>query len=140
MLYRARGQRAEGLLEHRRSHRGRCARHHRRARNPHRRVSEAREGRRGGRPGALMLDVAIIGAGPVGAAVAALCAQAGLEIAIFEARTEPGNDARTLALSHASRALLGEAGAWSGDAATAIESIHISQKGGPGRTLIRASE
>ncbi len=87
-----------------------------------------------------MLDVAIIGAGPVGAAVAALCAQAGLEIAIFEARTEPGNDARTLALSHASRALLGEAGAWSGDAATAIESIHISQKGGPGRTLIRASE
>ncbi len=86
------------------------------------------------------LDVAIIGAGPVGSAVAALCAGAGLCLGVFEARTGRSNDARTLALSHASRCLLEEVNAWPSQAATPIESIHVSQKGGPGRTLIEASE
>ena len=86
------------------------------------------------------LDVAIVGAGPVGATVAALTAEAGLSIALFEARQGAGNDSRTLALSHASRSLLEEARAWPKTATTAITSIHISQKGGPGRTLIDASE
>lgn len=85
------------------------------------------------------LDVAIIGAGPVGAAVAALCADTRLRFALFEARAAPASDARTLALSHASRELLERAGAWP-SASTAIDSIHISQKGGPGRTVITARE
>jgi 2-octaprenyl-6-methoxyphenol hydroxylase len=85
------------------------------------------------------LDVAVIGAGPVGATLAALCHDAGARIALFEAREAPARDARTLALSHASRTLLEDAHAWPAEA-TPITSIHISQKGGPGRTLIRASE
>jgi 2-octaprenyl-6-methoxyphenol hydroxylase len=86
------------------------------------------------------LDVAIVGAGPVGAGVAALAASSGLAIGLFEARAAPGSDQRTLALSQASRDLLDEARAWPESAATAIDSIHISQKGGPGRTLLEAAE
>jgi 2-octaprenyl-6-methoxyphenol hydroxylase len=86
------------------------------------------------------LDVAIVGAGPVGAALAALASGAGLSIALYEARAGASNDPRTLALSHASRELLEEARAWPGDEATPIHSIHISQQGGPGRTLLEASE
>lgn len=86
------------------------------------------------------LDVAIVGAGPVGATLAALAAGSGRSIAIFEARPAASNDRRTLALSHASRELLEEAGAWPRAQATPIVSIHISQQGGPGRTLLEASE
>jgi 2-octaprenyl-6-methoxyphenol hydroxylase len=75
----------------------------------------------------------------VGATLAALCAGSGLSIALFEARPEPARDRRTLALSHASRELLDRVRAWPA-LSTAIESIHISQKGGPGRTLITARE
>jgi 2-octaprenyl-6-methoxyphenol hydroxylase len=88
----------------------------------------------------MQIDVAVIGAGPVGATLAALCPDARASIALFEARDGPAKDARTLALSHASRGLLENAGAWPADIATPITSIHISQKGGPGRTLIQAEE
>ena len=86
-----------------------------------------------------MLDVAVIGAGPVGATLAALAAGHGLDIALFEARPAPSGEQRILALSHGSRDILEEARAWPTPAA-AIASIHISQKGGPGRTLLEASE
>ena len=85
------------------------------------------------------LDVAIVGAGPAGAALAALLARHSLDVALFEARTAPAQDARTLALSYGSRELLEEAGAWP-DGATAITNIHISQRGGPGRTVIDAAD
>lgn len=87
-----------------------------------------------------MLDVAIIGGGPVGAALAALAVHSGLDIAVFEARPAPSGDGRTLALSRASRELLEEALAWPERDVTPILSIHVSQKGGPGRTLLEASE
>ena len=89
-----------------------------------------------------MLDVAIVGRRPGRRRrVAALaCARPGLAIAVFEARPGASGDARTLALSHASRERLEEARAWPAAAATPITSIHISQKGGPGRTLIEAAE
>ncbi len=86
------------------------------------------------------LDVAIVGAGPVGATVAALAARSGFSFRVFEARTGPSGDKRTLALSHASREILEEAGAWPALEATPIEAIHVSQKGGPGRTLIAARD
>ena len=86
-----------------------------------------------------MIDIAVIGAGPVGATLAALCADSGLSIALFEARPGPARDRRTLALSHASRELLERVRSWPGSA-TPITSIHISQKGGPGRTVISAAE
>ena len=50
-----------------------------------------------------MIDVAIVGAGPVGAAVAARLGRQGLDCAIFEARPAPAADARMLAISDASR-------------------------------------
>jgi len=84
-------------------------------------------------------DVAVIGAGPVGATLAALAAGRGLDIALFEARPGPSGEARILALSHGSRGILEQARAWPAPAAC-ITSIHISQKGGPGRTLLEASE
>jgi 2-octaprenyl-6-methoxyphenol hydroxylase len=87
-----------------------------------------------------LLDVAIVGAGPVGATLAALAAREGLALEVFEARPAPSSDGRTLALSHASRERLAEAGAWPEAAATPITSIHVSQRGGPGRTLIEARE
>jgi 2-octaprenyl-6-methoxyphenol hydroxylase len=86
-----------------------------------------------------VLDIAVVGAGPVGATVAALCAREGLSIEVFEARAKPAEDARTLALSHASRELLDSIKAWPASGTTPIDSIHISQKGGPGRTLLEAS-
>lgn len=86
------------------------------------------------------MDVALIGAGPVGATLAALAAAPGLSIGVFEARSAPSGDRRTLALSHASRRLLEDAGGWPESGVTPIASIHISQKGGPGRTVIDAAE
>ena len=86
-----------------------------------------------------LLDVAIVGAGPVGAALAARCG-ADRTVEVFEARPGPSGEGRILALSEASRDLLEEARAWPAAAATPIKSIHVSQKGGPGRTLIEASD
>jgi len=86
------------------------------------------------------IDVAIVGAGPVGATLAALAAREGLALELFEARPGPSSDRRTLALSHASRERLEEAQAWPAQAATPITSIHVSQRGGPGRTLIEARD
>lgn len=86
------------------------------------------------------MDVAIVGAGPVGATLASLLGGHGLDIGVFEARTAPSRDARTLALSEASRRLLEEVGGWPREGVTPIHTIHISQQGGPGRTLLDAAE
>ena len=91
-------------------------------------------------PATDLIDVAIVGAGPVGATLAALLAGAGRSVRVFEAKEGPAADARTLALSDASRERLEAVGGWPGEAATAITSIHISQKGAPGRTLLEARD
>lgn len=82
------------------------------------------------------VDVAIVGAGPVGAALAALLVPGGRSVRVLEARSAPSRDARTLALSQASREVLEAAGGWPGTGVTPIAEIHVSQKGGPGRTLL----
>jgi 2-octaprenyl-6-methoxyphenol hydroxylase len=87
-----------------------------------------------------MLDVAIVGGGPVGATVAALASGCGLEVAVLEARSGPSTQGRILALSHGSREILEQALAWPAERTTPITSIHISQRGGPGRTLLEAAE
>jgi len=87
----------------------------------------------------MTLDVAIVGAGPVGATLAALLAPSGLEVALFESRTGPAADRRTLALSYASRERLEEVRGWPAES-TAITSIHVSQQGGPGRTVLDAAD
>lgn len=86
------------------------------------------------------LDVAVVGAGPVGAVAAALCAREGRRVEVFEARPGPAGDARTLALSQASRELIESAGGWPGSGTTPIVTIHVSQKGAPGRTVLSASD
>jgi len=66
----------------------------------------------------------------------------GVQAEIFEARERAAvrRDPRVLALSDGARQILDWLGVWSGLSATPIESIHISQRGGFGRTLLRARE
>lgn len=66
----------------------------------------------------------------------------GIDAEIFEARERAAvrHDARVLALSDGARQILDWLGVWSGLPATPIATIHISQRGGFGRTVLRASE
>ena len=88
-------------------------------------------------------DVAIIGGGPVGAALALALRDSQLNICVLEAR--PANtgssDARALALSYGSRLLLTRLNVWDAlDDVSAIHTIHISQQKSFGRTLLHAEE
>ncbi|CAB3649116.1 UbiH/UbiF/VisC/COQ6 family ubiquinone biosynthesis hydroxylase [Paraburkholderia rhynchosiae] len=89
-------------------------------------------------------DVTIVGAGPVGLALAGWLARRSmtraLKIGLVDAR-EPEDsiaDPRAIAVSHGSRMIL-EPLRWPADA-TAIQRIHVSQRGHFGRTVIEHSE
>ena len=89
-------------------------------------------------------DIAICGAGPVGMALAALLAGRGVapqRIGLLDAKTlaQASLDPRVIALSHGSRQILEEIGAWPIEA-TAIHQIHVSRRGQFGRSLIDRSE
>ncbi|WP_317205379.1 FAD-dependent monooxygenase [Janthinobacterium sp.] len=89
-------------------------------------------------------DIAVCGAGPVGMALAALLAVRGMapqKIALLDAKTleQASADPRVIALSHGSRLILEEIGAWP-IAATPIEQIHVSRRGRFGRSLIDRAE
>ncbi|TKC91035.1 UbiH/UbiF/VisC/COQ6 family ubiquinone biosynthesis hydroxylase [Trinickia terrae] len=90
-------------------------------------------------------DVTIVGAGPVGLALAAWLARRSatqaLSIALVDAREpeQAAGDPRAIAVSQGSRMLLEPLAAWPADA-TAIERIHVSQRGHFGRTLIEHGE
>jgi 2-octaprenyl-6-methoxyphenol hydroxylase len=88
-------------------------------------------------------DIAIIGGGPVGAALALALRSSQLKACVLEARSAnaASSDARALALSYGSRLLLARLGVW--DALhdiSAIRTIHISQKQSFGRAVLRATE
>ncbi|GAB3627176.1 2-octaprenyl-6-methoxyphenyl hydroxylase [Pandoraea terrae] len=98
-------------------------------------------------------DVAIVGAGPVGTALALLLAQRSphLRVALIDARGPQGgyDDPRALALSHGSRQILARAGAWPDAdahgaphrlAATPIRHIHVSQAHHFGSTEIDCAD
>jgi 2-octaprenyl-6-methoxyphenol hydroxylase len=87
-------------------------------------------------------SVAIVGGGPAGMALALALKVHGVSAEIFEARERAAvrRDARVLALSDGARQILEWIGVWSTLSATPIEAIHVSQRGGFGRTLLRASE
>ena len=88
-------------------------------------------------------DIVIVGGGPIGAAVAIALQGSGLAVRVLEARADVAgsNDARTLAMSYGSRLILERLGIWSHiEPVTPIESIHVSQRGGFGRTLLSAQE
>ena len=88
-------------------------------------------------------DIAIIGGGPVGAALALALGSSKLKVCVIEARPadSASQDARALALSYGSRLLLDRLGVW--DAlhdVSAIRTIHISQKQSFGRAVLHAEE
>lgn len=85
-------------------------------------------------------EISIRGAGPVGCVLALLLHQAGRPVVLSEKRKEAASALRPLALSHASRLILERAGAWPLLAPTPIETIHVSQQGGFGRTRLSAAD
>jgi 2-octaprenyl-6-methoxyphenol hydroxylase len=84
------------------------------------------------------VDILIVGAGPVGMTLHLALAAGGLKSLLLDRRPQQAQqaDPRALALSHGARQLLEQIAAWPARAATPIETIHISQKDGFGRTLI----
>lgn len=88
------------------------------------------------------LDVLIIGAGPVGMTLHLALAAGGQKSLLIDRQPLQAQqaDPRALALSHGARQLLEQINAWPTRAATPIETIHISQKDGFGRTLIDHQE
>ncbi len=89
-------------------------------------------------------DVAILGAGPVGMALAALLVQRGMapqRVALLDSKAlaQAVKDPRSIALSHGSRLLFEQIGAWP-IAATEIHQIHVSRRGQFGRSVIERAE
>jgi len=87
-------------------------------------------------------DVLIIGAGPVGMTLALALADSPLRVTLIDRRPRGAwaDDPRALALAHGSRQLLERLQAWNAPAGTAIREIHVSQRGGFGRSLITAED
>jgi 2-octaprenyl-6-methoxyphenol hydroxylase len=89
-------------------------------------------------------SIVIVGGGPVGSVLALALQQQGVAFNMLEARAKGAShkDTRALALSYGSRIILEKLGVWDAVAAkaTAINTIHISQRGGLGRTKLTAAE
>lgn len=88
-------------------------------------------------------DLVIIGGGPVGMALALALRGSGTSVLLLEARGMPAKteDSRPLALSHGSRLILQRLGVWDMlPEVTPIFTIHISSRGGFGRTVLTADE
>ncbi|MEP7370879.1 MAG: FAD-dependent monooxygenase [Nitrosospira sp.] len=88
-------------------------------------------------------DLIIIGGGPVGMALALALRGSGVSVLLLEARglPEKTEDSRPLALSHGSRLILERLGVWKPlPDVTSITTIHISNRGGFGRTVMTADD
>lgn len=90
----------------------------------------------------IIAPVAIVGGGLSGMALALALQRQGVSAQIFEARRRASalDDQRVLALSHGSRQILEWLGVWPSISSTRIETIHVSQQGGFGRTRLTAEE
>jgi 2-octaprenyl-6-methoxyphenol hydroxylase len=88
-------------------------------------------------------DIAVIGGGPVGAALALALRESRLRVCVLESRPADvaSMDARALALSYGSRLLLSRLGVWDVlREVSDIRTIHISQRGSFGRTVLRSTD
>ena len=84
------------------------------------------------------VDILIVRAGPVGMTLHLALAAGGQSSLLLDRRPPAAlqADPRALALSQGARELLEQVNSWPTRAATPIETIHVSQKDGFGRTLI----
>ena len=86
----------------------------------------------------------IVGGGPVGLVLALSLQQQALPVKVLEARKQGAShqDKRALALSYGSKIILEKLGVWGAieSKATAINTIHVSQRGSLGRTKLNAAE
>lgn len=88
-------------------------------------------------------DLAVVGGGPVGAALALALARSGLSVTVLEARDAPPavSDPRALALAYGSRLILERLGVWAAlTRVSPIETVHVSQQRAPGRAILSARE
>lgn len=89
-------------------------------------------------------DIAIVGGGPVGAALALALRKSPLRVTLLEARSAPAasaaRDPRPIAISHGSRLLLERLDAWRTLMPAPIAHIHVSQRGGFGRIALSARD
>lgn len=92
---------------------------------------------------ARQVDVVILGAGPVGAALALALQERGVSVAVLDARRAPeaARDPRALALSYGSRLLLERLGVWSllGEVFP-IRVVHVSETGSAMRTQLTCAD
>lgn len=86
--------------------------------------------------------IVIVGGGPVGSVLALSLQQQNIPFVMLEARAKGASyiDKRALALSYGTRLILEKLGVWGDVEATAINTIHVSQRGGLGRTKLCAAE
>lgn len=86
----------------------------------------------------------IVGGGPVGLVLALAMQQKGFPVRVLEARKAGAayQDKRALALSYGTKVILEKLGVWDSVApqTTAINTIHVSQRGSLGRTKLNAEE
>lgn len=85
------------------------------------------------------IDVLIRGAGPVGSAFALALRSSSHKIALVD-HGHAAPAFRPIVLSYASRLILERVGVWSGLAVTPIDTIHVSQAGAFGRTVLNAAD
>lgn len=89
-------------------------------------------------------DILIVGGGPVGMVLALLLAKQNIASTVLEARKQGAAnlDTRALALSYGTKRIFDGLGIWQSVAAqaTAINTIHVSQKGSFGRSVLKAQD
>jgi 2-octaprenyl-6-methoxyphenol hydroxylase len=86
-------------------------------------------------------DIVVIGGGPIGLAFALAAHAQGRRVVVLEANIGAASDARTLALAAGSRLILSDLGAWPSDLpATPINTIHVTQRGGFGQSILHSRE
>jgi 2-octaprenyl-6-methoxyphenol hydroxylase len=89
-------------------------------------------------------NIVIVGGGPVGMVLSLLLAKNDIASTVLEVRKQgaANHDTRALALSYGARRILEKLGIWQSLSAyaTAINTIHVSQKGSLGRSVLQATD
>ncbi|MDP3778336.1 FAD-dependent monooxygenase [Methylotenera sp.] len=89
-------------------------------------------------------NIVIVGGGPVGMVLSLLLAKNNIASTVLEVRKQgaANQDTRALALSYGTRRILEKLGIWQSLSAyaAAINTIHVSQKGSLGRSVLQASD